>query len=328
LNRIGIYFTHALPLVDELKFARLAEEKGFDAVWQGQSRYDRDSIVPLTAYAAVTNRIKLGTGVLHAVARNVVMLAVEFLTLDELSTGRGILGISALWNPMAHEIGINMEKPLLAVEEYVIVLKKLFKGESVSFNGEYIHITNVKLGRKARSIPVYVGATGFKMIELAGRIADGVVLNYLISPDYTRQCVDQLMIAARARGAGPADIDRPQLLACSLDDDIDKAISRVKPMVAEYLAKEPHIAKACGASKDSIEEVQRIVRSSSTETEGFRKASSAVDDELVERIAVVGDAEQCFQKVQEYTRAGCTCPLLHPVGENVGEIIEAFSTRL
>ena len=282
----------------------------------------------MAAYAAVTNRIKLGTGVLHAVGRNVVMLAVEFLTLDELSAGRAILGISAPWNPMAHEIGIVKKKPLLAVEEYVTLLKRLFKGESVNFDGEYVHITDVKLGRKARKIPVYVGATGFKMIELAGRLADGVVLNYLISPEYTRQCVDHLMVAARARGVGPSEIDRPQLLACSLDEDFDKAISRVKPMVAEYLAKESHIAKACGASKDSIEEVQRIVMSSSTEEEGFRKAAPVVDDELVQCIAAVGDAEQCFRKVEEYVRAGCTCPLLHPVGENAAEIIEAFSTRL
>jgi 5,10-methylenetetrahydromethanopterin reductase len=326
MNRIGIYFTHALPLADELRYARLAEEKGFDAVWQGQSRYHRDSIVPLAAYAAVTNRIKLGTGVLHAVSRNVVMLAVEFLTLDELSKGRAILGISAPWNPMAQEIGIVRKKPLLAVEEYVTVLKKLFNGESVTFDGEYVHVANVKLGRKAREIPVYVGATGFKMIELAGRIADGVVLNYLISPEYTRQCVDHLMVAARERDVGPSQIDRPQLLACSLDEDYDKAISRVKPMVAEYLAKESHIAKACGASKDSIEEAQRIVRSSPTEEEGFRKAAPVVDDELVKRIAAVGDAEQCLRKVQEYVRAGCTCPLLHPLGENVAEIIEVFST--
>jgi len=322
---VGLYFTHELPLKDEIRYAKLAEEKEFDCVWQGQSRYSRDSIVPLAAYAAVTRRIRLGTGVLHALARNVVALAVEFITLDELSEGRAILGISTLWDPMAHEIGIDVQKRLQAVEEYVTCLKRLFSGELVDFEGEYAKLRGVKLARKPISIPVFVGATGLKMMRLAGRIADGVVMNYLISPEYTRDCVESVKAAALEAGRQLSEIDRPQLIACSLDDDWDRAVSRLRPMVAQYLAKEPHIAKACGASQEMVEEVRRVVKLSRNEEEGFAKAAGLIDDDLVRRIAVVGDAEHCRRGVAEYLRSGCTCPLIYSVGENVPEVIETFS---
>lgn len=326
MTRIGLYFTHSLPLKDEIRYARLAEEKGFDCVWQGQSRYDRDSVVPLAAYGAVTHRIRLGTGVTHALIRNVATLAVEFITLDELTEGRAILGISALWDPMAHEIGIDVRTRLRAVEEYVMALKRLFKGDTVTFEGEFVKLRGVRLSRKPGGIPVYIGATGIKMIQLAGRIADGVVLNYLISPEYTRDCVGHVEKAAKETGRQLSEIDRPQLLACSMNDDWDIAVSGLKPMVAEYLAKEPHIAKACGASKELVEEVTRVVKSSPTEEGGFKAAADLVEDTLVERIAAVGDPENCRRTVMDYINSGCTCPLIYPVMPNVAEIIEAFSS--
>jgi 5,10-methylenetetrahydromethanopterin reductase len=326
MTKVGLYFTHSLPLKDEVRYAKLAEDKGFDCVWQGQSRYHRDSIVPLTAYAALTHRIRLGTGVTHALIRNVVTLAVEFITLDELSHGRAILGISALWDPMAHEIGIDVRRRLQAVEEYVIALKWLFKGELVNFEGDFVKLRGVMLARKPIGIPVYIGATGVKMMRLAGRTADGVVLNYLITPEYTRECVDVVKAAASEVGKQLSEIDRPQLIACSLDNDWDVAVSRLKPMVAEYLAKEPHIAKACGASQEVVEQVRRVVKSSPSEETGFQKAATLVDDDLIKRIAVVGDAKHCRQRVTEYVHSGCTCPLIYSVGENVAEVLEAFSS--
>jgi len=325
MTRVGVYLTHALPMKDEIRYARLAEEKGFESVWQGQARYHRDSVVPLAAYAASTNRVKLGTGVLHALARNVVALAVEFNTLDEIAPGRAILGISALWDPMAHEIGIDVKKRLQAVEEYVVALRRLFNGDVVNFEGEFVKLRNVRLTRKTTRIPVYVGATGLKMIQLAGRVGEGVVLNYLISPEYTRQSVETLEAAAKEAGRDPSEIDRPQLIACSLDEDYDIAVSRLKPLLCEYLAKEPHIVKASGASEETVQEVRRIVKASRTESEGLAKAAHLVEDKLVERIAVVGNAEACQRKVKEYMAAGCTCPLLYSVDENVAGIIQAFS---
>ena len=151
------------------------------------------------------------------------------------------------------------------------------------------------------------------------------MLNYLISPEYTRECVESLGTAAKEAGRQPSAIDRPQLIACSLDDDWDTAVGRLKPLLCEYLSKEPHIMKASGATPETIQEVQRIVKSSRTESEGFAKAASLVDDKLVQKIAVVGDAEACRKKVKQYMAAGCTCPLLYSVGENVSELIEAFS---
>jgi len=99
----------------------------------------------------------------------------------------------------------------------------------------------------------------------------------------------------------------------------------MKPLIAEYIAKEPHIAKACGASHETVEEVRRVVKESPSESDGFRKAAYLVKDDLVRKIAAVGNAKECRRKVSEYVASGCTCPLLYSVGENVTDIVKAFS---
>src|SRR3954463_1703591 len=111
-GRVALYLQDAHPIRDGMRYTQLAEERGFKAVWQAESRLVREATVPMAAYAAVTERIKVGSGVVNNWTRNVGLLAATFSTLDDLAPGRVILGIGAWWDPLAQKVGITRAKPL------------------------------------------------------------------------------------------------------------------------------------------------------------------------------------------------------------------------
>ena len=248
----SIYLQDAHPLREAMRWAQAAEQAGFDAVWQAESRLVRDAVVPMAAFGATTERIKLGSGVASIWTRNPAVLASTFATLDDLAPGRIICGLGAWWDPLARKVGIDRAHPLTVMREIVTVVRALLNDETVTFDGTYVHLDGVELDyvhqeRRPKDVPIYIGATGMQMMELAGEIADGVVLNYLVSPAYN----DGAPRRPGERGPpGPAarstDIDRPQLVVCSLDDDRAAALDAARLLVTQYLGQQPHIMKASG----------------------------------------------------------------------------------
>jgi len=327
---VALYLQDKHRLREELKFAQYAEKKGFEAIWHAESRLARDAITPLAAIAAVTEKIKLGTGVINNWTRNVGLTAATFLTLDDLSEGRGLLGIGAWWDPLAWRVGIERKKPLKAMREYVTVLQRLFKMENVTFEGEFVKVRDIRLDvvygdpYTARKIPIYIGATGWEMIELTGEIADGLLLNYLVSPEYNRKALEYLAIGAKTSGRKLEEIDRPQLIVCSLDEDVDRAFENVRPLIAQYVGQQPHIAKASGVKESLIQEIKVALGGWPAKPGGLEKAKHLVDDSLIQLITASGTAEDCLKKVHEYSSTGCTCPILYPLSDDVQAMINAF----
>lgn len=318
-DRVALYLQDKHPIRDGMEYARYAEAKGFEAVWQAESRLVRDAIVPMAAYAAVTNRVQVGSGVINNWTRNIGLLAATFLTLDDLAPDRIICGIGAWWDPLARDVGIQRRKPLTAMRETVQVLRRLLRMENVTFHGEFHHVTGIELDvvhgrREPRNVPIYIGATGPNMLELAGEIADGVVLNYCVPPSYNDMAMEQLERGARKAGRSLHDIDRPQLVVCSVHEDREVAIDGSKELLTQYLAQQPHIAKASGVSQDVVAKVQGILGWPATR-EQIHQAMRYVPDDLVDRITASGTPEDARAKVQEYIDHGATCPILYPLGD-------------
>ncbi len=143
----------------------------------------------MAAFATATQRIKVGSGVADVWSRNPARLAATFSTLDDLAPGRIILGLGAWWDPLAAKVGVTRSKPLKVMNEVVTVCRALLNNESVTFHGDYVNLDGVELDyvyqdRRPKDVPIYIGATGMRMMELTGEIADGAVLNYLVSPEY------------------------------------------------------------------------------------------------------------------------------------------------
>ena len=165
--------------------------------------------------------------------------------MDDLAPNRIICGIGAWWDPLAKNVGIDRTKPLKAMEEAITILRRLLNMENVTFDGEFVHVNGIELDvvhgrREPRNVPIYIGATGGKMIEMTGRIADGIVMNYCVPVEYNDYALEQLDKGLKQSGRKMEDFDRPQLVVCSVDEDHDKAIDTTRELLTQYLAQQPH----------------------------------------------------------------------------------------
>lgn len=333
--RFALYMQDKHNMQYELEMARYAEERGFSEIWQADTRLARDCIVMMSAFLTQTTTLRLGSGVLPIWTRNPAVIAATWSSMWELGgtvegRGRVMLGLGAWWEPISSRVGVKRHKSLRAMRENVESIRQLFTMQEVTYQGEFVQLDRVKLDvafgdTSPRDIPIYIGATGPKMLELTGEICDGVVLNYVVSVDYIRNAIKLVEKGALKAGKTLADIDRPELLVCCLsDEDPDAAMAEGKKLVAYYLATEPHIMKASGVSEDLLKKVQSIMGWPATEEEYIR-ASAVIPDEVVRNVMAVGTTDQCRAKVAEYIDAGVTCPILYPLMDDIRPVVDAFA---
>ena len=329
MTRLAIYLQDAHPITEAMQYVTYAEQSGFEAVWQADSRLVRDAVVPMAAFATCTETIKIGSGVVDCWTRNPARLASTFSTLDDLAPGRMILGIGAWWEPLASKVGVQRRRPLTASRETVEACRLLLADETVTYDGEFVHLDGVELDyvyqqRRPKDVPIYIGATGDKMLELTGEIADGVVLNYLVSPEYNRKAMDRLADGAARVGRSVDDLDRPQLVVCSVAETRAEALDGARLMVTQYLGQQPHIMKASGVPESLLEEIGRVLTWPATH-EQVKAASKLVPDDVVQMICAAGTPDEVREKVGQYMADGCTCPILYPLGPDVRMMIDTFA---
>lgn len=324
----GIYLQDKHPIREAIDIVRQAESAGFDTVWQAESRLAREATVPMAAYLTVTERIRVGSGVLNNWTRNPAALACAFSTLDDLAPGRVILGIGSWYDALARKVGVNRTKPVTAMRETVQAVRALLNDERVTLDGEFVQLMDAELDyihqpRRPKDVPIYIGATGPRMMELAGEIADGVLLNYLVPPEYNAKALARLKVGAATVGRSPDEIDRPQLIACAVEKDRSKALDGARQLVTHYLGQQRHIQVASGLAGSLLEEIASIVTWPATPAK-VAKASSLVSDEVVQSLTASGTPDEARAKVADYVARGCTQPILYPLGD-VRLTIETFA---
>ena len=328
-GRVALYLQDAHPIREGMALVRYAEERGFEAVWQAESRLVREATVPMAAFLSVTERITVGSGVVNNWTRNPALLASTFSTLDDLAPGRVVLGIGAWWDPLAAKVGIDRARPLTAIRETIGAVRALLADENVTFDGEFVHLDGVELDyvnqpRRAKDVPIYLGATGMKMMELAGEICDGALLNYLVTPAYNDRALEHLEIGAKRAGRSLDDVDRPQLVVCSLDDDRAAALDAARLLVTQYLGQQPHLMAASGVPQALLDEIGEVLTWPATHDQVVA-ASRLVPDDVVQSLTASGTPVECRAKVAEYMASGCTCPVLYPLGSDVRRMIDEFA---
>ncbi|MFM8863192.1 MAG: LLM class flavin-dependent oxidoreductase [Acidimicrobiia bacterium] len=329
MTRLAIYLQDAHPIREGIEIVQYAESRGFEAVWQAESRLVREATVPMAAFLTSTERIKAGSGVVNNWTRNPALLASTFATLDDLAPGRVILGIGAWWDPLAAKVGVDRSRPLKAMRETCEAVRALLADETVTYAGEFVQLDGVELDyvhqeRRPKDVPIYIGATGMQMMELTGAIADGALLNYLVSPAYNATAMHHLEIGATKAGRSIDDIDRPQLVVCSLDSDRQRALDNARLLVTQYLGQQPHIMKASGVPESLLDEIGSVLSWPATH-EQVVAASKLVPDDIVQMITASGTPDECREKVGEYIANGATCPVLYPLGDDVHAMIDAFA---
>lgn len=334
-TRFALYLQDKHNMQYELEMVRYAEQRGFSEIWQADTRLARDCIVMMSAFLANTSRLRFGSGVLPIWTRNPAVIAATWSSMWELGgkvndRSRVMLGLGAWWEPIASRVGVKRERSLRAMREHVEAIRQLFTMEEVTYHGDFVHLDEIRLDvaygdTSPRDIPIYIGATGDKMLQLSGEICDGVVLNYVVSVDYIKRAIALVHKGAKKAGRDPGEIDLPELMVCCLsDEDPAAAMAEGKKLVAYYLATEPHIMKASGVSEELLKKVQSILTWPARE-EDYIRAAREIPDEVVRGLMAVGTSSECRAKVKEYIDAGVTCPILFPMMPDIKPVIDAFA---
>ncbi|MDT0438780.1 MULTISPECIES: LLM class flavin-dependent oxidoreductase [Streptomyces] len=317
---LGIHVGERLSLEQTYWQAELADRNGFESVWVAEGRLARDGIVPAAVIASRTDHVKIGTGVVNNKSRNAALMAVTFKTLDELAPGRAILGIGAWWEPLATKVGQPLRKPVASMREYITVLQSFFRNEVVSFDGEFVQMRDVRFDSMYREnrpvdIPIYIGAVGPRMLELAGEISDGVHMDFLLPPSYLVGAREAIARGIAKRTDGRESIDLTQIVSCSVnDDDPQEAIDACKAFLTLYLAQQPHIAEHCGVERELVDRIQERAGWPAT-PEAIKKAMPLVPNSLVQNVTACGSTDDVFAKLMEYHEAGVRCPIISTLGD-------------
>lgn len=319
---LGLSVGERLSMPECIEHARLAEDMGFSAVWVAEGRLTRDAIVPAAIIASATNHIRIGTGVINSKSRNVALTAVTFKTLDEVAPERIDLGIGPWWEPLATMVGEPLRRPLAQMREYVTALRRFFNNEEVNFDGEFVQVRGARFDMMYREnvalkMPIYIGAVGPNMLELSGEISDGVLLDFNVPTTYNEWAVECVNRGIERRSDGVGQIDLPQLVTCSVDDEKPQdAIDACKGFLTMYLAQQAHISVHSGVEAELVDAIKERLTWPGTPAQ-VQHAMRLVSNELTQSLTACGTAEQALQQLEAYQASGSTCSVLATVGKKL-----------
>jgi alkanesulfonate monooxygenase SsuD/methylene tetrahydromethanopterin reductase-like flavin-dependent oxidoreductase (luciferase family) len=297
-----------LPMDAIPELARLAETHGFGCAWGGEAN-NKDPTVMLSAVAAVTSRMQIGSAVYHILGRTPATLALQAVGLDELSRGRFLLGIGSSNPTIARWHGVASDRPLGRVQEYVEIVRRGMRGEKLDFTGKYFSVQSFKMAFKPspRPIPIYLAAFGPKMSRLAGRIAEGVLIN-MANPAEIRRIAEETRKGAEESGKNPAEIEIICKVRCSVAATYDAAREALSHAVTYYALADYYrdLLTRMGFGEE-VEQMRAAWKSG-----GFHAARKLVTDRLFDGLPLVAatSAAEVLEQIKAYREAGATRMIL------------------
>lgn len=303
MSRIAVFLSAGRDLADAVGVVRRADALGYDSVWVTHGG-GRDALLTLSAYAHAAPRARLGTGVIPIYPRHPVLLAQEALTLSDVSGGRLLLGIGVSHRPaMEAGLGLEMGKPLEVMREYVSVLRPALAGRVEHRGARYRAAWQSGLLKMPVAPPILLAGLAPPMLELAGEIADGVVL-WLCAPDYIRR--EALPAIRRGRERAGKTLEGFEVVAAvpaALTVDREAGLALFKAELTRYLALPFYrtmLAKSgFGAELAAYDRAPR---------------PDQVPDRLAAALGAVGDFRAIQQFVRAHREAGVTLPAVRPIG--------------
>lgn len=291
---VGLFPTE--PLQKMIALAKLSEELGFSHIWVGDSHLIwREAYVNMAAVALNTTRVKIGTGVTNPLTRHPSVVASAYATLEEYAPGRMIVGIG-LGDSSVETMGMKPAK-LGYFEKSLQQMRDLFAGKDVRLDTGKIHIKHPS----KRRIPIYVAASGPKMLELSGRIADGIIVLVGVADEYLRQAKERIDAGAKAAGRKLSDIDLVLWVPCAVSDKAP-AKDAVKAHVARVVAHpQPYVLD--DKEQRVLEEIRKTY-DYYHHMEQEANHAEVIPDWLVDKFAVAGTVAECRAQVERIKRSG------------------------
>lgn len=288
-------------LDESIARAKTAERLGFESVWTTQLPDARDAALVLAAYAAATQRVGLGTGVLPIYTRHPTAMAQMAATLDELSGGRFILGIGISHKVTVESMwGLRLDSPVDAMREYLEILRASLRDGAASIEGKHFSARWAYSAPRRPELRIMISALNPRMLELAGESADGVVL-WMCSPGYIRDLVIPALAAGRQKaGKSIEGFEVVAAVPVCLTSDRAGAQAVFRQTVERY-ANLPYYRKMMDAS-------------------GFKSEleAGAVTEGMIDELAGIGDERQVREAIRRYREAGVTLPGAGPFGGHKG----------
>ncbi|HZS33616.1 MAG TPA: LLM class flavin-dependent oxidoreductase [Methylomirabilota bacterium] len=319
---LGLWPDHPAPRAARL--AALAEAHGFEGIWVPDERFHRDCYLTLGAIAQATARARLGPFVTDPYSRHPALTAVALATLDELAGGRAVLGLGAGISGFG-ALGIARDDPATAMREAVGLVRRLWAGETVSQAGRVVQFHGGRLDFAARStIPVLIAGRGPRILELAGALADGVIIGALFSPPTLAYALDHVRAGAAGAGRGLEAFERILWCHAALHPDPRQARAAVRPIVLGILVSSRAVLGDLGVRLPPA--LARAIAGARYAGPGAAADLAAqVPDDVLAHFAMAGDGAQCRAEVARLAGQGIThlavVPWLVP-----GQTLEAFIT--
>jgi alkanesulfonate monooxygenase SsuD/methylene tetrahydromethanopterin reductase-like flavin-dependent oxidoreductase (luciferase family) len=289
--------------------AQAADLAGFSAVFVAEGH--GDALALCHPVAAATRHVRVGTAIANAALRPPVLAAKTAAQLDHASGGRFILGLGVANTVMNTRFGVEPHPPVTMMEEYTAVVRAVLGGSTDGHDGRVFRTGMVPLDSPPvrTALPIYLAALGPRMLELAGRIADGVILN-LMSPAQAGEAAQLVRAAAVAAGRDPASVEVACVVHCCLADGSAEAAAAAARAVVPRYVLHPATPRLFGEldGGPSLGDVREKTLA------GDRAgAADLVPQQVADAFVARGGADECLARVAEYVDAGVDLPIVAPM---------------
>jgi 5,10-methylenetetrahydromethanopterin reductase len=309
--RVGLCFDGFYSVQEMIELARLADETGMESVWMSDHLCFRDSLTTSMVLLASTSRIKVAAAPLSPYSRTPIISAMSIATMEEFAPGRVIASPGTGNAAALKEAGIDSPRPLKTMREYVEILRRLLKGETVSFQGEMFQLRGAKMGFiPSTPIPMYLTAVRSRMLQLGGEIGDGVLLSGGCSPGYIGRCVADIEVGANKAGKLLKEVDVAGFITASVSEDPREAIEANKLFLA-YIFRNAHHADNIRLGGGKVDQEGLAAAVGKRDWEAAKKY---ISDDVVYAHSIAGTAKECRTQLEAFVKGGLNLPVLLPMG--------------
>ena len=322
VQKLGYSLGPLLSIREILLCAKMADQQeNVDSLWVPES-WGRESFATLGAMSQVTRKVSLGTSIINIYSRTPAIVAMAATTLDMLSDNRTIIGLGASTAAIVENWhGLKFNRPASRMKEYIECLRLMTRGEKVKYNGEFFQINNFKILNQPQraNIPIFMAAVNKKMVSMASKLADGILL-YLRPLEELKRTATELKQATKGKSFE---------IACSFicaisNKEPEKARARAATTLAFYIAVGEYYSKflADNGFKIEVEEITAEYRKA-----GADNAVKYVSDRMLSSLVICGSSEECRESLSKFLSTGITLPIIqfNPIGDSESSFKEMLS---
>lgn len=303
--------TNVDHISDVVSVVRYAEELGFDTAWLSDRL--RDTYVNLTACAIATSKIRLAPGMINPFTRHPVINARAIATLDELSNGRMAMGFAAgNMVEMTKDLGFETKGSYARVREACTIARRLFRGETVTFEGTHFKVHDIKLGlRPPHDIPIYIAGQGPRILEVAGEVADGAIIPYTDSK-VVELAKNSVRAGAEKAGRKLENLKLVAWPSVYVTDDKAKVLDSLRGYGALMVLLSPmEWMEEFGVKTEEYEVIKKGYAKGAhvdpkLEAEYVKKAKTYITDEIVQLFTIVGTTQEVIDRIDGLRKQGFT----------------------